>query len=160
MIHGYEMLLTTSLFHRHLDCPHILDLVTDQFCCKRGYIRISWRSWFHFLWVHTQKWNCWIWLCPLFFFGLLFFFFPICVISDTCRSHVLCVTHLASGSCALCTTWGRQWLWKGLFWTDSCLERYFAQEPGVLPGDSDHDFLWLPPSCPLHPTNVPVNLGQ
>lgn len=63
------------------------------------------------------------------FVFLCFFFFPICVISDTCRSHVLCVAHLASGSCALCTIWGRQWLWKGLFWTDSCLERYFAQEP-------------------------------
>ena len=45
--------LIPSYTDRHMGCLYILVAVNNS-------TYISLRSWFHFLWIYIQSWNCWI----------------------------------------------------------------------------------------------------
>lgn len=58
----YIIHFPTSFVHGHVDCFHIVAIVK---CSAINIVLIILRPWFKFLWLNTQRWDCWIieWFC-------------------------------------------------------------------------------------------------
>ena len=68
--------LSILLLTRHLGCLCLMTIVNNA-TSEHGGTDISLRQWFHFLWMYTQEWNCWVmWQFYSYFFEQLPLCFP------------------------------------------------------------------------------------